>query len=201
MMGKTNIFSRYWIAYGGFRALFTSSYFWISIVLTAVLFPHWTKPNWWNDVLSIMPSVLGFSLGGFAMWMAIGDDDFRKLIAGSEMNQPNQNSNEENGKVSSYMQVNSAFVHFILLQMLAIFCAVLAKAYYFPLPKDHWLLGIFGHDFYKLCLVGDFIGYFIFVYSLMSAVAATMAIFRVSSWYDMYRTNELNKSNENEANK
>ena len=82
MNKKENIFSRYWHAYGGFSALMTSYYFWISILISCLLYPFWSREGWWDDVLGIMPDLVGFSLGGFAMWIAIGDDSFRQLISG-----------------------------------------------------------------------------------------------------------------------
>ena len=141
------ILSRYWRAYGGITALFKSPYLWLSVVITIFLFPHWSKPEWWDDVLSIMPNLLGFSLGGYAMWIAIGDDDFRKLISGED----------EDGKPSPYMEVNAAFVHFVVLQMLSMIFALFAKAYFFELPQNHFLLNTLGEWFGILCLGGYFI--------------------------------------------
>jgi hypothetical protein len=177
-----NILKRYWTDYGGLTALFCSPYFWASIFITALLYPHWASPLWWNDVLSIMPNLLGFSLGGYAMWMAIGDDNFRKLISGKD----------EDGLTSPYMEVNSAFVHFIILQVSSIFLSLIAKAYYFKLPDDNFFVLFFGDYFHILCLVGYAFSYFIFIYALISALAATFALLRVSSWYDAYQ-DELTK--------
>ena len=171
----------YWRSYGGFEALFSSPYLRAAIIISLMLYPHWSQPNWWDDVLSIMPNLLGFSLGGFAMWIAIGDDDFRKLISGEITDD----------EPSPYMEVNAAFVHFVILQMLAILCSLFAKAYYFPLPPDHFILGFFGDSFFTLCLIGNFFGYVIFIYALLSAVAATLALLRVTSWYDIDQTKKI----------
>ncbi len=46
--------------------------------MTMILYPSWSHKGWWNDILSLMPNLLGFSLGGFAMWIAIGDEAFKK---------------------------------------------------------------------------------------------------------------------------
>ncbi|QYK02416.1 hypothetical protein [Shewanella psychrotolerans] len=137
-----------------------------------------------------MPNLLGFSLGGFAMWIAVGDDNFRKLISGED----------GDGEPSPYMEVNAAFVHFVVLQMLAIFCSLFAKAYYFPLPQGHWILVMFGESFFWLCLLGNFISYIIFIYALLSAVAATFALLHVTSWYDAARTDELAAKPKEETN-
>lgn len=185
--------TRYWKLYGGWGAVFTSSYFWFSIILSVILYPEWAcSKDWWNDILSVMPNMLGFSLGGYAMWLAIGDDDFRALISGQD----------EKGNTSPYMQVNAAFVHFILLQIIAIIAALLVKAHYMPISSSFILSD-------KLCdiAIGSYLlafwywfTYFIFIYSIMSAMAATLSLLRVSSWYDMHqaRKKQLRKKKEDE---
>ncbi|NKB38186.1 MAG: hypothetical protein GKR93_13655 [Gammaproteobacteria bacterium] len=173
-----NIVKRYWRAYGGFSALVKSQYLWASLILTAILYPHWSTPYWWDDVLSIMPNLLGFSLGGYAMWMAIGDDNFRKLISGEG----------EDNKPSPYMAVNAAFVHFIVLQILSVILGLIAKAYYFTPEPSNTFVSFFGEYFRLVCLVGYGFSYFIFIYALLAALAATLALLRVSSWYDMNQT-------------
>ena len=177
------ILGRYWRGYGGAKALITSPYLWASVGISGLLFPHWSSPNWWNDVLSIMPNLLGFSLGGYAMWIAIGDDNFRKLISGED----------EDGEPYPYMEVNAAFVHFIILQILSMILALIAKSYYFTLSPNHYLIENFGDYLVVASLVGYGISYFIFIYALLSAVAATLALLRVSSWYDMHQTRQKSK--------
>lgn len=178
------ILKRYWKGYGGFKALFASPYMWSSVIITLILLPHYSKPLWWEDVLSIMPNLLGFSLGGYAMWIAIGDDNFRKLISGED----------GDGEPSPYMEVNAAFVHFIILQITSILLALFAKAYNFPLPKSHFIVATLGEFLNTAIVIWYGISYFVFIYALVSALAATLALLRVSSWYDMHQTNEKNKS-------
>ncbi|WP_286233384.1 hypothetical protein [Thalassotalea sediminis] len=173
-----SILNRYWRTYGGFSALIKSYYLWISVVITAVLFPHWSSTNWWDDVLSIMPNLLGFSLGGYAMWIAIGDDNFRKLISGED----------DDGQASPYMEVNAAFVHFIILQILSMLLGLTAKAYSFSVENDNSVVIFFGEYYEFLCLAGYSFSYFIFIYALLSALAATLALLRVSSWYDKFQS-------------
>lgn len=178
---SSNIIAIYWRSYGGLKALLSSPYFYTAIALSVMLYPQWSQPNWWDLVLSIMPNLLGFSLGGFAMWIAIGDDDFRKLISGED----------DDGKPSPYMEVNAAFVHFVILQMLALLCALFAKAYYFVLSPENPILQILGDNFYVICMFGNFIGYTIFIYALLSAIAATFALLHVTSWYDAAQTQRI----------
>ncbi|UNH31845.1 hypothetical protein [Moellerella wisconsensis] len=170
------IIRKYWSIYGGFSALFRSSYFWLGLATTALLFPAWSKQGWWGDVLSLLPNLLGFSLGGFAILLAVGDDGFKKLIAGTE-----------NGESSPYMDACTAFVHFIFLQIIALLIALIAKAYSSILPEY----------LPKVSLVTmSAIGYFIFIYSIYCTLAAVFAIFRVADWFDNYIT-KLNDSKKN----
>ena len=177
-MSNDNILARYWKAYGGWKAVLSSVYFWVAVLLTALLYPQWTKAGWWGDVLSIMPSVLGFSLGGFAMWVAIGDEKFKSLIAGEN----------EDGKASPFMEVNATFAHFILLQLASIILALIAKAYDMPIPNTHWLHTLLGRGLNSITIVSYSFSYFIFLYALLTAFAAVLALFRVSSWYDDMHT-------------
>ena len=177
-MSDDNILARYWKAYGGWKAVVTSVYFWVAVFLTGLLHPQWMKAGWWGDVLSIMPSVLGFSLGGFAMWVAIGDEKFKALISGSD----------GDGLPSPFMEVNATFAHFILLQLVSVLLAVVAKAYDIPVTKSHWLYAIWGENLALATSMFYCFSYFIFIYALLTAFAAVLALFRVSSWYDDMQT-------------
>lgn len=180
----SNILKRYWRIYGGFGALLKSPYFWVSALITILLYPSWSVSGWWDDVLSIMPNLLGFSLGGYAMWIAIGDDEFRKLISGED----------GDGKPSPYMEVNAAFVHFIVLQMLAMILALVNKAYDIPLNNQNILVKFLGDAVFYVNTVSYFVSYFVFIYALLTAVAATLSLFRVSSYNDNKQTNERKKT-------
>lgn len=184
-----SVLARYWRAYGGPKALLTSRYFHAAILVSLALTPYWSRNPWWEQVFSIMPSVLGFSLGGYAMWIAVGDEDFRKLISGSPK-----------GQVSPFMSVNAAFVHFILLQVLSIFLALFAVGYQgvfdgSPLVKIFW-----GDYLHYLYLSYSAVAYLVFIYAIFSAIAATLQLLQVSSWYDIYISSNQTKVNENDKN-
>ncbi|MEQ4674111.1 hypothetical protein ABN063_06060 [Providencia vermicola] len=174
--------ARYWRIYGGIGAIIKSSYFWSAFVMTLILYPSWSCQGWWNDILSLMPNLLGFSLGGFAMWIAIGDEAFKKIITGDEK--------KKNGdiEVSPYMSVNATFVHFILLQLLTILTALITKAYSQILVNSAFMYYYLGISYKHILLTFSFFAYFIFIYSVFSALAAVLAIFRVSSWYNKFMT-------------
>ena len=175
--GPWNIFGRYWKYYGGFGALVRSPYLHVSFILTILTYRIWTEPCWWDMTLNIMPNVLGFSLGGYAIWLAIGDEKFKSVLAGSGQS-----------KISPFLDVNATFVHFILMQILSILLAILAKGFS-PI-----------HDVNILSQAWWGFGFFVFIYALLTAVAATMAVFRVATWYDSYqsRKNEIQHKSSND---
>lgn len=174
---KSNILKRYWKAYGGFGAIFSSYYFYSAILITGLLYPAWTQSGWWETVLSVMPNLLGFTLGGFAMWVAIGDENFKATISGSK-------SSDE---PSPFMVVNATFAHFIFLQIFSILLALVNKAYNIQLPNGHFLIEFWGEHL-KLATTAFYgLGYFTFIYALLSSLASVVALFSVSSWYDDYQ--------------
>lgn len=79
--GVGSIFSRYWRAYGGSRALLSSPYLLVSILLAGAMYPFWLRESWWDTALSTLPNVLGFTLAGFTIWLGFGDEKYRTLIS------------------------------------------------------------------------------------------------------------------------
>jgi prepilin signal peptidase PulO-like enzyme (type II secretory pathway) len=177
--GVLNIFSRYWKTYGGTSALLRSAYFHAAIILLLLTAHYWLTEKWWEQSISILPNLLGFSLGGFAMFLGFGDEKFRAILA--------EKSQAE--ATSAYLNLSASFVHFIFIQFLALIAAILAKSldFYITLPDcistPIWWLGKFFHG----------IGYLLFLYSITSMLAATMAVFRTCSWYEILQ----NKRNNN----
>lgn len=181
--GVFSIYARYWRAYGGFAALTRSFYLHAALVITLICFNAWMTTGWWDQVTSILPNVLGFTLGGFAIFISFGDEKFRKLLA-----EPDEHDADA---PTAYVQLCSTFVHFILVQIIALLCAIVAKALYFSWEKAPdlftaalpWLNGAAG-----------FAGYAFFIYSLTSALAATMHVFRIASMYETFQKSNLDSN-------
>jgi len=174
--GVFSIYARYWNAYGGFSALVRSFYLHAALVITLICANIWINPGWWDQVTSILPNVLGFTLGGFAIFISFGDDKFRQLLAEPETT--------EDDTPTAYVKLCSTFVHFIIIQIVALLVAIIAKAVHFPWES--------APDLFKLALpwlngVAGLLGYALFVYALTSALAATMHVFRIASMYESYQ--------------
>lgn len=160
--GPIESFHIYWDAYGKKNALFRSLYFWLSIIFTMVvgiLNLFYTCPwEWHKDVISVIPTIFGFSLGGFAILVGFGNEEFRKNICSRSPKKP----------YSIYMRVNASFFHFIFVQFLCLFYTIIIGA----LKLDNvWIFYIFG--------------IFLFIYSLFTIIAIAFAVLRLARWFDM----------------
>jgi len=190
MTDKTQIessISIYWKAYGGWKALWSSVYLKIAVIITLLCSQAWLSDKWMDDAITALPSLLGFSLGGYAVWLSIGDERLKKILY----------KNKDITKPSVYMRVNAAFVHFIFLQIIC-----LIYMYIFKFNSTTAVLQFFENDwiftdgfyFAKDLIVNFFnaLGFFLFIYSILSMLAAVFAIFRIARWTD--RLNGTNQS-------
>ena len=183
--GVADIFKRYWRSYGGFTAFIASPYLHISIVFAFLTVGYWSDNSWWSQSLLILPSLLGFTLGGFAVFLSLGSEDFRSLMA-----QPDEGETTDE---SPYMTVIGSFVHFVLIQMIAILVSILANAASYTkrpcfLSEDINLI---------LNYIVGFTGYGLFLYSLLLALSVCFAIYRMSGLFTQYDT--INKQNKEKA--
>jgi hypothetical protein len=185
--GLRKIFRRYWNAYGGWRSVFLSPYLHFSFLFSIVAHGAWMNSNWYNLPISVLPSLIGFSLGGYAIWLALGDDKFRASISGKGVD----------GKESPFIKVNATFVHFISLQIFALIFALGAQSQPVHNIPLGWKKVILDANPYlsevsvALMHVASFLGYFLFIYAILSALAATMAIFRIAGWLDVHHANQI----------
>jgi hypothetical protein len=112
-------FRRYWQIYGGWRALFGSNYFIAAIALTAVCYPFWSKVGTESAELavSVVPSIMAFSLGGMAIVLAFSEGRFLSVI-------------RQGGKDKSlFMKVITNFFHFLTVQTFALVSAMIVLAF------------------------------------------------------------------------
>lgn len=182
--GVFKIIKLYWQIYGGWRALVFSPYFHVSVILTILMSHFWWQGAWWDTSISVLPNIIGFALGGYAIWLGFGDEKFRNLIS----------ERDESSNFSPYLEVSATFAHFILIQLLALCTALVAKALSFPMSDIHWLYSFLIHQNIPTCFMSEIMapifycfGFLLFIYAIMTAVAATLAVFRVAYWFDSFR--------------
>lgn len=170
--GVFEIFKAYWAAYGGSAALLRSPYLHLALLLLALTTPFWMQPHWWEQCLAVLPNLLGFTLGGFAIFIGFGDEKFRAILAA-----------DDGAPVNAYVALCATFVHFIVVQSMALLAAVLAKAWWFYAP---WMDGL-RPALPLLNSLGAAVGYGLFLYALCSVLAATMHIFRIARMYATFQ--------------
>lgn len=167
-----DIFAKYWAAYGGRKELLKSPYVHLSIILLAVTSHFWIFERWWEQPISVIPNLLGFSLGGFAVFVGLSDEGFKAFLFASKNNQG----------ISSFLSVCSVFVHFIIVQVISLLLAILARSLDF---KHVWPAPLAPIVRLSTLLFAG-LGYLFFLYAIASMLAATMSLFQVVSWYQLY---------------
>lgn len=172
--GVSNIFGAYWRAYGGLRAMLRSPYLHLALVLLPLTANTWTSPLWWDAALNVLPNLLGFTLGGFAIFIGFGDERFRSLLAEPDDEVPE--------RPTIYVGLCATFVHFILVQFLAVIAALLAKSWWFHAPWMDPLRPALPY----LNFIGGAVGFAVFLYALTSVVAATMHVLRIARMYESF---------------
>jgi hypothetical protein len=172
-MTTAEVFAFAWRSSGGFRALVRSFDFWLAFIVSLLATPYWITDKWPDQVISVLPSLLGFTLGGFAIFLGFGSDEFKGAIAQSDET------------ASPYLSVSAAFISFVAFQLAALMWALVAKAMYFDAPL---FLAPFSEGIRWASYFGGAVGYFLFTYSLALVARAAVRIFRLSRWYNTYLT-------------
>ena len=77
----------------------------------------WWKGGWPEITLSVVPNLLGFTLGAMAIVLAFPSSRLFSVV-------------HENGREDSfYIELAARFVHFIFVQVIALLVALIGKAY------------------------------------------------------------------------
>lgn len=181
--GVFEVFKGYWSAYGGLGTLLGSPYLHFAALLLMTTAQFWLAPRcdasgqcaaWWDQSISVLPNLLGFTLGGFAIFIGFGDEKFRSLLA-----EP-----DPDGEPNAYIGLCATFVHFILVQALALLAAIVAKGLWFYAPWADPIRGALPW----MNFVGGMLGYGLFLYALTSVLAATMHVFRIARLYAFFQS-------------
>lgn len=164
--------NRYRRAYGGVRGMLASPFFGLALVITALSYSLWIEPKWIEKTESLIPSLLGFSLGTYAIIFS---------IVGGRIKGALRRASAPHG-VSYLEQINAIFFHFILIQVI---CLTWSFLY-----QGTWLIDFINsttcsssninNKIIYLTLVGSFIGCFLLVYSILLMIAAAMAVYRLA---------------------
>lgn len=179
MLKNDSAISTYWKAYGRWNAVIRSKYFWVSILVTFLCSSFWiNNPEWSTTPLSGLPSLLGFALGGYGVWLSVGNPKLKQLLSLSV---------EEGKEHSDFLVINATFVHFILLQIIAYIYLLILNAnslgHFISWWKNTYPANFpycFNSFFIIFKYVANGLGFFIFIYSIMAMLAAAFAIFNIA---------------------
>ena len=174
MAKPSPIFKRFWMAYGGAGALLRSPYLYVALLIAPLCWGTWSAPNWWDTVISVLPNLLGFTLGGFAIFVSFGDARFIASLAAEE---------EDPAQPTVYRELCATFVHFILVQVTALILAIVTKGMWFPASFPDYIakaLPIANMAWGAFC-------YCVFLYALTSVVAIALHVFRISTMYELHQ--------------
>lgn len=178
------LLQQYWQGYGRFKSLLHSPYFHIAIALTLITVGFWKDNAWWEHNLSILPNLLGFTLGGLAVFLCLGTEDLKIAM---------MQSNDGDATTSPYMKVISSFVHFSIIQTLAIIIGILANAASLT-SKPNFVCDSINNF---LGFIIGLVGYGLFFYSLLLAIALTLSIYKMSSLSTQAIQKALKTNNQN----
>jgi len=167
---------RYFGDYGGWKAVLGSPFFGVSFLLAAVSYSWWLSGAWADTAIAVIPNLLGFSLGTYALLFSLMSSNMKRALKALR-----------NSRGVTYLdEVNATFLHFIFCQVAALlwaFCykqtvitdlaAVIAKRWPCDLDLHPAVSAVIG-----------FFGLLLFLYSVLLAVAASMAVYRLARIVD-----------------
>lgn len=164
---------KYFSDYGGLPAVLGSPLFHISFFITVMNYHVWMRTSWVETVQSMLPNLLGFSLGTYAILFSLIENNLRRAL----------NSVEAIPGVSYMKFINATFFHFIFIQVLAMLWAIVYSGtlFYDIYSNFPTFYGNVECFFKIMSFIGAFFGYFLFVYSISLTVGAALVVYRLAS--------------------
>ena len=148
------------------------------------------REGWWDVAIDILPNLLGFSFGGTAIFLGLIEPRLVRYL-----------SDDSDGVAHSDLAVIVAsFVHFVIVQGLALLAACICKAKYLPVEELplNWLFATFHISVELWCWLTSVVGWgassWVFVYALTLVLATSLEVFRVSQMIESMTRHELASS-------
>ncbi len=154
-------------------ALFRSVYVWIALLITAAAWRSSLNESWVDHSLSILPSIIGFSIAAVAIITVIGDDGFRRRM--SQVNTLHEHESDLTVMLAS-------FVWFILIQITAILFALIFTSKPFPFACQLWENNCIIWNKH-INIIFSFSGMFLLIYSLVLVIASVFMTFHLFRLY------------------
>lgn len=187
-----SLLKKYWISYGGFKALIASPFIWLALAITFFSQRFWLVNSWIDTPIAMLPTLLGFNIASYSVWLAFGNAKLNRIL-----------SKQKESRVSSiFMEVNASFIHFILTQILCLILVVLLKtmdlsSYFYLLNIS--CINIFVVFFEYLTKFLNGFVFFLFIYSLGCMFAAILGFIGIAAGLDIiYRKEHLDEKIDSE---
>lgn len=169
----TSRIRRYFRSYGGWSAIFRSPLFLVALGATALGYGNWwSSDKWAGTSQSLIPNLLGFSLGTYAILFSLMTGRLKRALRAVKNDQD----------VAFLDEINATFFHFILVQVCALLWAFLYQgAALYDLvqaiqPSWPCIANLFG----VLRPLGGGIGFALLIYSITLIIGAALAVYRLA---------------------
>ena len=170
--GFIGAISRYWRDYGGWRDFLASPLLHLSVLITAGSYRVWLNGTWVDIPLALLPNLLGFSLGSYALIFSLANEKFTAALSvASTDNRP-----------TLLRMINATFLHFMLMQTAALIFAISQKGSaiidlvgMLPIRRD-----IINLIQAILAGAAGAFGYWLTVYAIVLLIGAAIAAYRLA---------------------
>lgn len=169
---------RYFAEYGGWNSVFASKYFYAAVAVSGLGYWYFQQPKWWDLVTSVVPGLVGFAIAGVAIFVSLGSDALRSIIAGKEAGST---------ATSPFIAFMSMFTHFIMVQLIALVLALVAKFFYETASPPSAALVDVG---VTLRPIFWWLGGLFFCYAVMLCLSLATEIFRLATMIDDFQSQE-----------
>lgn len=164
---------RYFRAYGGWSAIFSSPLFLVAVCVTMLGYGNWVGSDKWAAICqSLIPNLLGFSLGTYAILFSLMTGRLKRALRAIK--------NEQD--VTFLDEINATFFHFILIQVSALIWAFLYQgtALYDLVQAIQPDWPSISAVFAVLKAIGGGIGFVLLIYSITLIIGAALAVYRLA---------------------
>lgn len=155
----------YWRYFGTPFAIILSPYMHVAFVFSFFyFFCSGNAKDWTDAAVATIPSILGFSLTGYAVIVSFGGREFVRFLSrprGKERN-------------NLFLVITATFLHLVIFQVVSLLIAIFIKK-----------TGFGG-------LVLSFFGATTYFYSIMLCVAAVFEVKTLSKWYSAFSRKSMN---------
>ena len=158
--------------YGGWSEVFASPFFNLALILSFLNFQLW-QSDWVRLSQSLIPSMLGFSLGTYAILFSIISVKLKRAL-----------KEVKNERGIPYLhEMNATFFHFIFVQVLCVTVSFLHTG----TSLHSVLTAVVGPSsdlndvFWLGRMISGLVGSTLVFYSLFLAIAAAMIVYRLAT--------------------